>query len=284
MSKTLFIILFFCCTVVDCLAQKNLPNIAGTVQIDSGTVMKQTEVTLQEWMGFIVNNNFDESLFPDKSAITPTTQLLFDDLRKQMGAEYIKIVNHVNPRSMMRQNYGEKGVEVGRNFSKLADTDTSYFSLKIPVTGITYEQVQRFCKWKEDVLNEFKKIKVKVSLPSIEIYKRVITNIDSLAISKKCYMLNCRTAKCKEEGKNKKDKASKMMSSQGFALEHVNSYFPTALGLYNLQGNAAEMTDTYGIAMGGSFRQTARESYNDRNQVYKKAEDWLGFRYIVTLK
>jgi hypothetical protein len=44
------------------------------------------------------------------------------------------------------------------------------------------------------------------------------------------------------------------------------------------------MTSTEGIAMGGSFRQTARESYNDKDQKYTKAGDWLGFRFIVTAK
>ena len=80
------------------------------------------------------------------------------------------------------------------------------------------------------------------------------------------------------------NKGNKMLSTQGLGLEMVDSYFPTTLGLYNLQGNAAEMTEIYGIAMGGSFRQPARESYNDKSQLYHKAQDWLGFRYIVTVK
>jgi hypothetical protein len=48
----------------------------------------------------------------------------------------------------------------------------------------------------------------------------------------------------------------------------------------NIQGNAAEMTSTQGVAMGGFFRQTARKSYNDSQQLYNQAEDWLRFRYV----
>ncbi len=44
------------------------------------------------------------------------------------------------------------------------------------------------------------------------------------------------------------------------------------------------MTSTEGVAMGGSFRHTARESYNDKQQIYSKAEEWLSFRYIVQSK
>jgi len=50
-----------------------------------------------------------------------------------------------------------------------------------------------------------------------------------------------------------------------------------------LQGNAAEMTSTEGIAMGGSFRHSARETFSDRKQEYNKPENWLGFRYVVTI-
>jgi hypothetical protein len=44
------------------------------------------------------------------------------------------------------------------------------------------------------------------------------------------------------------------------------------------------MTNEEGIAMGGSFRHFARESFSDKIQEYSKAEDWLGFRYIVTVR
>ena len=50
------------------------------------------------------------------------------------------------------------------------------------------------------------------------------------------------------------------------------------------QGNASEMTNIKGIAKGGSFRHYAIDSRKDRQQEYKDAEDWLGFRYMITVQ
>jgi hypothetical protein len=44
------------------------------------------------------------------------------------------------------------------------------------------------------------------------------------------------------------------------------------------------MTSTEGIAMGGSFRQYACECTSDHQQSYIGPQDWLGFRYTVTLR
>jgi hypothetical protein len=71
-------------------------------------------------------------------------------------------------------------------------------------------------------------------------------------------------------------------SSQNLA--RADAYWPTHEGLYNLEGTAAEMTSTKGIAMGGSFCQYACECTGDHQQTYSGPQDWLGFRYIVTLR
>jgi hypothetical protein len=258
--------------VVTVFAQQRPPKIYGTVYIDNTTLMDEREVSIGEWMAFIVNNNFDNSLFPDTAVVSPITKAVFNDLRKQNNFQYLKVVK--NP----LRYAGEKAAEPSKGLDKLADADPNYFSLNVPVTGVTFEQVQKFCKWKEDMINQNQKIKVTIGLPSVGMYKKVIPNIDSISKKGDCFVLNCSTAKCKTGARDKQS------LSQGNALEHVNNYFPTSLGLYNIEGNAAEMTNIKGVAMGGSFRQTARESYNDKAQKYNKAEDWLGFRYIITAK
>ncbi|HZY35865.1 MAG TPA: SUMF1/EgtB/PvdO family nonheme iron enzyme [Mucilaginibacter sp.] len=273
MNKILLLVI--CCLLIvkHGRAQQKPPNVYATVYIDNTTLMNQREVTVKEWMGFIVNNNFDASLFPDSTCITTSAKLIFNDLRREKDFDYLQITAE----GVWKES-GPKGVKPAGKFKMLVDADTNYFSLDIPITGITYQQAQKFCKWKEERIDQYKKVKVTVSLPSVEIYKRVIPNIDTLSKNGECLMLYCSTAKCKTGETNK------MSRSQGKALEHVNSYFATSLGLYNIEGNAAEMTSTEGIAMGGSFRQTARESYNDKDQKYTKAGDWLGFRFIVTAK
>jgi len=65
--------------------------------------------------------------------------------------------------------------------------DTTNFSITVPVTGITYQQAIAFCKWKEDMINSSQRIKVKVSLPSIETYKEILDNTDSVNLKSAHY-------------------------------------------------------------------------------------------------
>ncbi len=255
-------------------AQQKLPWVKRTVKINDSTLMAYMEVSIQEWMGFIANNKFDPTLFPDSNCITASARIIFDDLRNGRDFKFLKVVNS----SENHKVFGEKAVEPAGQFNRIANADTNYFSLRLPVTGITFEQAQRFCSWKESVLESGFHISLSVKLPSKEIYKQVIPNIDSLSKNCKCYTLNSSTSKFKKPTKDKREK------TQSIGLVITGSYLPTSLGLYNIQGNAAEMTSTEGVAMGGSYKQTARESYNDRQQNYSKPEGWLGFRYIVTLK
>ena len=151
----------------DLLAQKNPVKINGTVLIDNSTSMKTTEVTIKEWIEFIVNNNFDASLFPDKQVVSNSTNALFNDLQKGKDFEYITILNY--PRI-------SKEIRTVRNFKKLVEADTFAFSLNLPITGISFQQARRFCAWKENSVNANQAIKIKISLPSIEILSKVITN------------------------------------------------------------------------------------------------------------
>ena len=272
MNKALVVFFLTWAVATSGFGQKKLRAVHAMARIGEGTLMAVTEVTLKDWMGFIANNGFDESLFPVSTS--HSADLLFADLKKQHDFEYLEMRD--NPRN--RRDFGDKEIVEGKDFKKLSDADSVYFSLRIPVTGITFAQAQRFCKWKQACINSYYVADITVSLPSADIYKKMIPNRDSLNKSCDCALFNYRTAK---NIHLEKDKNS---VSQGRALVLAASYMPTDLGLFGIQGNAAEMTDVEGIAMGGSFRHTARESFNDKIQKYSKAEDWLGFRYIITSK
>ncbi|MDZ4747619.1 MAG: SUMF1/EgtB/PvdO family nonheme iron enzyme [Saprospiraceae bacterium] len=164
-----------------------------------------------------------------------------------------------------------------KTFKNFASSDSSYFSIKIPIVGISFAQANKFCEWRESVVNKSKTVKIKVCLPTIDIYEMVIENKDSIT-QNKCYLqnsLNCNGLQVT------KAKEHKYLDK---SLLRADSYYPSDLGLYCLQGNASEMTDMKGIAMGGSFKDYARESFKDKKQMYTKPEDWLGFRCLITLK
>jgi formylglycine-generating enzyme required for sulfatase activity len=274
MQKVLLTSTFLCWTLINLFGQKNPTKIYGTVPIDNVLSMDATEVTINEWIHFIINNNFSADFFPNSSSISNSTSLLFDDLKKGKDFEYIEIINNSIP---LKENYGNKGFRITRKFKKLTEADTNYFSINIPIVGISFAQAKAFCEWRENVVNKYRAVKVKISLPTIEVYEKVIENKDSIN-PKNCYLQNSLNCNCLVVKKTKEYK------SQGNCLMRADAYWPSLLGLYCLQGNASEMTDTEGIAMGGSFRDYARQSLKDKKQTYSKPEDWLGFRCLVTLK
>jgi formylglycine-generating enzyme required for sulfatase activity len=281
MHKAILILLLTSLTISNCFAQ-NHSKIYGTSQIDDITSMTQTEVTIEEWMGFIACNDFDTSLFPDEETMSPLVKILFQDLKRKSNFKYLELVENNNS---VKKYFGDKSIKATHNFKLLKAQFDDFVSIRIPVTGISFEQVKRFCRWKEKTINQSQgeSKKLKVQLPTIELYTKLIGNIDSVCNTKKCdsctmYKFNYNIPK------SRLLKCDKSNVRQGQTLLRVDAYWATGAGLYNLQGNAAEMTATEGIAMGGSFRHTARESYNDQRQAYTKPQDWLGFRYVVTTR
>jgi formylglycine-generating enzyme required for sulfatase activity len=281
MLKIYFIIAIYFLVHVNLFAQKNPTTLYRTVAIDNSTSMDMTEVTIQQWIYFIINNDFNANLFPNANSISNSAIQLFDDLKKGNNFEYIEIIKN---NGIIKKNFGEKGFRLTKRFEIITANDTNYFSTNIPIVGVTFEQAKLFCEWKEELVNKTKNIKVTISLASIELYNKVNANKDSVCKKelncKVCtnYQLNYFHNKCIEQSKHNEE------ITQGKGLLRVDSYWPCILGLYNIQGNAAEMTSTKGIAIGGSFRHFAIESYSNKVQEYNKPEDWLGFRCLVTLK
>jgi formylglycine-generating enzyme required for sulfatase activity len=281
MQKVVLIFIFVCGAFANLSGQKNSTKIYGTVAIDSVSSMDATEVTITEWISFLINNNFKAEFFPDPSSISNSTRELFEDLKKGKNFEYFEIIR--NNDSRVRENYGDMGFRLTKRFNNLIQSDTNFFSTNIPIVGISFAQAKAFCEWRESVVNKYKLIKVSITLPAIEVYEKVIENRDSVN-PKGCYMQNSFNCHCFEPVKPKGAAAIKNLKSQGKSLTRADSYWPSALGLYGLQGNAAEMTATEGIAMGGSFRDYAIQSFKENKQNYSKPGDWLGFRCLVTLK
>lgn len=274
MKKIILLIAFFLAFSFNTKAKKNPLKIFGTVYINDSTFMNKTEVTVKDWIEFIVNNDFDTTLFPIPKGLSENVSIIFEEIKNNKEQKFFHFENETN------QNYNYNKVIIvqpTRFLKNILKNDSTNTTLSIPITGITFEQANRFCTWKETVLNTRKTIKIKLNLPSVENYKIVIPNKDSLNV-KKCALYNWAFCNCVTIVNKKLNKL------QGKGLVDVYTYWPSDLGLYNLQGNASEMTSTEGIAMGGSFRHIARESYNDKIQTYKTPEDWLGFRYIITLQ
>jgi hypothetical protein len=244
----------------------------GTVQVGVNLAMKVAEVNIQEWIIFIVDNHYDSTLFPNNTLLSKPAQLLFLDLKKEKDFEYLKI-----SKKKHHDDLGEiETVTQTSRLTKLCEEDFKEFSISTSITGITYDQATRYCDWLENLVNQRRQIDIVISLPTVSMYESVITNLDSLN-NKGCALYNFIHCSCVSQTKIDYNQ------SLGKSLVHSAAFFPTALGLYTLQGNAAEMTNMEGIAKGGSFKHYAKDSFSDQVQNYSGAEEWLGFRYIVII-
>ena len=271
MKATTLILISVLGTHFHASSQKNLTNIAGTVKIGDDISMKTAEVSVQEWIIFIADNNFDSTLFPQIDLLSGPLQLIFLDLKKGQDFDYIKISNQ----EIEREPRKLKGLRQTKKFHQDSEEDVRRLTIRQPITGITYNQARLYCLWLESGINNNRTEKVKIDLPSDSIYMYVITNRDSLN-SKGCALFNFGHCPCVSN--TKKDYNEPL----GKRLVRADGFFPTASGFYNLQGNVAEMTNIEGKAKGGSFRHYARQSYADQTQSYIGPEEWLGFRYVVS--
>jgi hypothetical protein len=234
--------------------------------------MKAAEVNIKEWIIFILANHYDSTLFPNLNLLSEQAQLLFLDLKKEKDFDYLKISKKLD------QDLGKiETVEETSRFTNLCKKDSIEFSIiSTPITGITYAQANQYCAWLETLVTKHRQIDISISLPTDWMYKYVNPNFDSLN-HKGCALFNfihCNCVSLNEKNYNQ---------ILGKRLVIADAYFPSDFGIYNLQGNAAEMTNIEGIAMGGSFRHYAKESYSNQVQHYSGAEEWLGFRYIVNI-
>lgn len=62
----------------------------------------------------------------------------------------------------------------------------------------------------------------------------------------------------------------------------VDAYKASPLGLFNLLGNVAEMTDKIGISKGGSYIQPAEKCQPSEQIPYEKPTAWLGVRLVCS--
>jgi formylglycine-generating enzyme required for sulfatase activity len=66
-----------------------------------------------------------------------------------------------------------------------------------------------------------------------------------------------------------------------FSMSPTAVYFPNGMGLYDVVGNVAEMTDEKGKACGGSWNHPPEESTIKSINVYKGPDAAIGFRILM---
>ncbi len=259
----------------------------------------QTEVTIDQYLAFIEHTTADSSNSYIEKIWMPDECVLHPYLTDHVPVEDVKNPKHSiywidEYKFQQEQNWPPKNKD-----KKIKEE--WYNPYNKPITGITYEQVMEFAKWCTSYYNKMiykkfgdvgKAVIFRLLTPEefADIEKRgieqskekdSITRTMNINYWKECKNAEgCALCNCKGKDTCEGNKLySGVYGDEG--LYSVWTFNPNWFGLYNMQGNAAEMTSKKGIAKGGSYLQTAKECLPEAVQHYDKPEKWLGFRLVA---
>lgn len=160
--------------------------------------------------------------------------------------------------------------------------------LNYPIVGITYFQAWCYCQEQnERYLEELEpeldpeepvtRPKVIFDLPDPDLLDRLLGTRDST--NGECALFNYACEPCQHAPTGRD-----AFIRPGREVNPVYGYGPDWRGLYNLRGNAAEMTSEPGVAKGGSYAHPAKDALPGAVQRYEAPQPWLGFRCIARVR
>jgi formylglycine-generating enzyme required for sulfatase activity len=188
------------------------------------------------------------------------------------------------------------------NYSKYYYTHPAY--AQYPVVNVTFSGALNYCEWLETKINTALngKGKVKVRLPfHAELIRAAVgDNLSKNFAWKGNYLrdlekghIMCNFSMIPQEQMTKdsdgkliikKDHPMSMTEITGAdILAPSKSYFPSEFGVYNLNGNAAEMTNENGISVGGSWHSYGYDVRIQSRMMYEGSSTKVGFRPVFTI-
>lgn len=244
-----------------------IPNVLNTnkrfVKIEDNLFVDKYEVCIKDYKFFLANKKLEEK---------DISNLIYDSTKWTSGTLSYSHMEHY------------------------------YFNLKSfenhPIVAISYDAVLEFCNWLSEKYNsdserKFKKVIfrlptekefIKVAISDFEKNKIFYPwGYNSLIDSKNQNLCNFARLSQKDIDFDGKSFTYKSIIDFENDIETVNSYRPNKLGVFNIVGNASEMIQDKGYAMGGDFLSTG---YNVRVTSKKKFKDkdiTVGFRVYMEI-
>jgi hypothetical protein len=256
------------------------------------------EVTINDWLTYIVTSSFDSQKEP--ISLADHADIISSKLPLDLTQEWNNYVFNAfldKKDDVITQKFYNhcNGEYIKINVSASAwDSIVKHRLLSIPIVGISYEQALAYLQYKEQILNNCDPknksgkvtLKYECFLPDPESIDTIVMRVDSIT-KDGCALFNYKNSFCPDCPYSKLVVKHKVISKIGKGPIYTTTYFPDKFGYYSLKGNVAEMTSIKGIAKGGSYAHYASESTLKNNQIYTKPEPWLGFRVwykVYTLK
>lgn len=170
-----------------------------------------------------------------------------------------------------------------------------------PVVNITYEGALLYCQWLEKKINEKMPLegKVEVRLPEKAEFIRAgaVDHLNRSYTWGGQFMRNtegkflCNFARIPQSAITQNDKGEPIKVStqtkdysgdEYFLTAKVPSYYPNELGIYNLNGNVAEMLAEKGRAAGGSWNSYGYDVRLQSVMQFDGPSPQVGFRPVFT--
>lgn len=178
-----------------------------------------------------------------------------------------------------------------------------------PIVNITYEAALAYCAWYEHELNKQLegKYTATVTLPSTSEWIRAVRGDEHFYpyawggpyLRNALGRAMCNYAPVGDEAitRNTASRKPEVLTNAivgpviiaGYIRDNADilaptyTYSPNMHGLYNMNGNAREMTATKGVCIGGSWRDTGFDVRNESLASYTNSACDLSFRPIVRL-
>jgi formylglycine-generating enzyme required for sulfatase activity len=261
-------------------ARKNIPPGFEWVK-NRGLLVSTTEVTLKQWADFITSTDDPKTAFPECNPVNK--KCICDQDEGMFKLSNIKSVVYRDT----------SFIEVGSKTNK--KTRGQEFCINMPITGISLEQAEDYAKWLTEYYSmntKYADLQLEFRLPTPDEMESLLSDTFSRSRpgedlydsykrginSHGCAIYNHAHNSWCDNNKN-----MKLRYGYGVPME-VNLFFPDVNGLYDLQGNVAEMTSEPGVSMGGSCIHTAEACQPGAKTAYNYPEKWLGFRLVAELK
>lgn len=259
--------------------------------VDKGKMaVKESEVSIDDYLTFLEAVSRDSSEEYVKTLVPSKECELYPYIHLEMGIkseDKNRKISWIDEEKMQEKIYEKKPVN-------------GYYieTFKKPITGISFEQATQYANWCTAsfnyVLKKENKNKIIIfRLPTPDEFQAISKRgIEECGYTRSVCESNIKSwRECKNEkgcalcncaGKDSCESNKIGVSIYGSeSLYLVSSYNPSFIGIYDMQGNAAEMTSEKGIAKGGSYLNTAKECLPEAVQHYTKPEKWLGFRLFA---
>jgi formylglycine-generating enzyme required for sulfatase activity len=167
-----------------------------------------------------------------------------------------------------------------------------------PVSNISYEGAVKYCEWlQQKIQKENPGFNIEVKLPEKHQWIWAAMGGRTQAMypwanwylrnKKGEYLCNFKTVgdyaivRNRQTGKPEVHDEYSGLSDKAFYTAEVRSFYPNDYGLYNMCGNAAEMVNEKGIAMGGSWNDYGGDVHIKAEAKYKGSAPTVGFRPII---